>query len=172
MIYSKQLSWLIAGIVALVGLISGFVHAASPTSADEAAIRAKTVSWEKAYNEGDAKGIAALYAEDALLLPPSTSGVNGRVAILEFFTKDMAGSKAASVVFALNRKTDVGVSGNMGWQSGTYKATVNGTIVDTGKFLSVLRKKDGKWYYIRDTWNADAPPVSATPLTAPAAPKK
>jgi hypothetical protein len=33
-------------------------------------------------------------------------------------------------------------------------------VVETGKFLSVSRKKDGKWLYIRDTWNADAPPAA------------
>ena len=41
--------------VALLGSITIPVHAAS-ASADEAAIRAQTVSWGKAYNGGDAKG--------------------------------------------------------------------------------------------------------------------
>ena len=54
----------------------------------------------------------------------------------------------------LDPKTDVGVSGNMGWESGTYKATVKGAVVESGKFLSVSRKKGGKWLYVRDTWNA------------------
>ena len=77
----------------------------------------------------------------------------------------------------LNPKTDVGVSGNMGWESGTSKATVKGAVVETGKFLSVSRKQGGKWLYIRDTWNADAPIAPAAPAAAPApvapsAPKK
>jgi hypothetical protein len=72
----------------------------------------------------------------------------------------------------LNPKTDVGVSGNMGWESGMYKVTVKGAVVETGKFLSVSRKKDGKWLYIRDTWNADAPPAPAQAPAAPPAPKK
>jgi ketosteroid isomerase-like protein len=172
---SKKMSWFAIGIVALVGATAGVVHAASPASADEAAIRAQSTSWEKAYNGGDAKAVAALYAEDALLLPPGTSGVSGRPAILEFFTKDVAGSKAAGAVFSLNPKTDVGVSGNMGWESGTYKVIVKGAVVETGKFLSVSRKKNGKWLYLRDTWNTDAPPAPATPAqapTTPPAPKK
>ena len=168
MVRSKEMSWLAVGVVALVGSMVGLAQAASPASADETAIRGQAASWEKAYNGSDAKGVAALYAEDALLLPPGASGVSGRAAILEFFTKDIAGSKAAGAVFVLNPKTDVGVSGNMGWESGTYKVTVKGAVVETGKFLSVSRKKDGKWLYIRDTWNADAPPA---PSTAPAPPK-
>jgi uncharacterized protein (TIGR02246 family) len=167
---STKVSWLTVGIVALVGAMAGLAHAASSTSADEAAIRAQAASWEKAYNAGDAKGVAAQYAEDALLLPPGASGVRGRASILEFFTKDIAASKAAGAVFVLNPKTEVGVSGAMGWESGTYKVTVKGAVVETGKFLSVSRKKDGKWLYIRDTWNTDAPPSPPAPPTAPAAP--
>jgi len=171
----RSMSWLATGIVALT--LAGIAHAASGTSKDEAAIRAQTAAWEKAYNGGDAKGVAAQYAEDALLLPPGAPAVSGRDAILAFFTKDVASSKAAGVVFMLNPKTDVGVSGKMGWESGTYKVTVKGAVVETGKFLSVSRKnKEGKWHYIRDTWNADAPPAPpAAPAPAPAAapaPKK
>jgi uncharacterized protein (TIGR02246 family) len=163
----KHGSWLAVGIIALVGSMA----AASATSTDEAAIRAQSTDWVKAYNGGDAKAVAGLYAEDALLLPPGAPGMKGRAAILEFFTKDIASSKAAGVVFAIAPNADVGVSGNMGWESGTYKVTAKGAVVETGKYLSVSRKKDGKWLYIRDTWNADAPPAPATPAQAPS-PKK
>jgi len=170
-----SMSWLAAGIAALT--LAGTAHAASGTGKDEAALRAQTAAWEKAYNAADAKGVAAQYAEDALLLPPGAPALSGRAAILAFFTKDVANSKAAGVVFALNPRTDVGVSGEMGWESGTYKVTVKGAVVETGKFLSVSRKTDGKWLYIRDTWNADAPPAPAAPAPAPVpaatpAPKK
>ena len=171
MLGSMKKSWSVVGCAALLGWTAGFAHAAAPASADEAAIRAQTTSWEKAYNGGDAKAVAAQYAEDALLLPPGAPGVSGRAAILEFFTKDIADSKAAGVVFVVNPRTDVGVSGNMGWESGTYKVTAKGSVIETGKFLSVSRKKDGKWLYLRDTWNADAPPAPA-PAAAPAPPAK
>jgi uncharacterized protein (TIGR02246 family) len=170
----QKILWLAAGIVAFAGI----AHAAS--APDEAGIRAQTTSWVKAYNAGDAAAVASLYADDALLLPPGAPGVKGRPAILAFFTKDIAGSKAAGVVFNVDPKTDVGVSGAMGWESGTYTVTVKGAVVESGKFLSVSRKKDGKWLYLRDTWNADAAPVPApapaakTPATpgTPATPKK
>ncbi len=167
MIYSRNRAWLVFGVVALAGTMAVRAHAAS---ADEAAIRAQTTSWEKAYNGGDAKTVAALYADDALLLPPGAPGVRGRAAILEFITKDIASSKAAGAVFAITPNTDVGISGDMGWESGTYKVLVKGAAVETGKFLSVSRKKDGKWLYIRDTWNADAPSAPLPPPSAPAAP--
>ena len=171
MIHSNHRSWLAASLVALVASLASLSQAASP---DETAVRAQTTSWVKAYNAGDAKAVADLYAEDAILLPPGASAAKGKAAILAFATKDIAGSKAAGAVFVVDPKTDVGVSGDMGWESGTYKVTVKGAVVETGKFLSVSRKKDGKWLYIRDTWNADAPigPPAPAKATAAAAPAK
>jgi uncharacterized protein (TIGR02246 family) len=159
-------SWTRLGTLVLAGFLIGAWSApadAATATRDEAAIRAQTQSWGKAFNGGDPKGVASLYAEDALLLPPGASGVAGRASIEEFFTKEIASAKGAGAVFILNPNTDVGVSGNTGWESGTYSVTVNGSVVETGKFLSVSRKINGKWLYIRDTWNADAP------VTPPAA---
>ena len=156
--------------------MSGFValpgYARAAAGADEAGIRAQTTNWVKGFNGGDAKAVAALYAEDAILLPPGAPGAKGHAAILAFLTKDIASAKAAGAVFNVDPKTDVGVSGNMGWESGTYTVTVKGATVESGKFLSVYRKKDGKWLYIRDTWNADAAPAPAAPPAPPAAPAK
>ncbi len=59
MIRFKNISRLTVGIVALVGSMVAVAHAAPPASVDEAAIRAQTANWEKAYNGGDAKGVAA-----------------------------------------------------------------------------------------------------------------
>lgn len=87
-----------------IGTVLKRSETAAPASGtDEAAIRAQTTSWAKAYNGGDVKAVAAQYADDALLLAPGAPGVSGRAAILDFFTKDVAGSKAAGVVFNINR---------------------------------------------------------------------
>ena len=168
MIRSNRILWIAAGIIALAGLMVGNGFAAA--SADETAIRAQTTSWMKAYNGGDAKAVAALYADDALLMPPGAPGVTGQKAILAFITKDIAGSKAAGAMFNVSPKSDVGVSGDMGWESGTYTVTIKAAVVESGKFLSVSRKKEGKWLYIHDTWNADASPAPPAPAKAPAAP--
>src|ERR1700682_6463052 len=116
MIRSGTTYWPIVGLVTLVYSLAGDANAAPRAAgADEAAIRAQSRDWEKAYNAGDAKAVAALYAEDAQLLPPGAPGARGRVAILAFLIKDIANSKAAGVVMVVNPKTDVGVSGDMGW---------------------------------------------------------
>jgi len=56
----------------------------------------------------------------------------------------------------------------MSWSSGTYVLKDKaGHVIDTGKYLSVSKKKDGKWLYVRDTWNSDGPPASTEPAAPP-----
>ena len=56
MVRTSNWSLTVAGVAALMFSVAGVAHSASATAADEAAIRAQTASWEKAYNSGDAKG--------------------------------------------------------------------------------------------------------------------
>jgi ketosteroid isomerase-like protein len=152
-----------AGILCTLALMAFGVEASAADSAKEiAALQAADQSWAKAYNAGNADAVASLYDEQAVLLPPGAPGVNGRAAIKSFFAKDTAESQKAGVTFTLGPKPAGGVSGDMGWQSGTYAVKDNsGKVVETGKYLSVSKKKSGKWLYVRDTWNADGAPAAA-----------
>jgi hypothetical protein len=94
--------------------------------------------------------------------------VNGRSAIHAFFKKDVAASAKEGIVFGLGPKPDGGVSGDMGWVSGTYVVKdKSGKVLDTGKYLSVSMKKGGKWLYLRDTWNSDGAQPAADSAAAP-----
>jgi ketosteroid isomerase-like protein len=154
--------------IAAVTSLSFELSAADPAK-EIAALQAVDQDWVKAYNAGNADAVASLYDEQAVLLPPGAPAVNGRAAIKAFFVKDTAESQKAGVSFALGPKPAGGVSGNMGWQSGTYAVKDKaGKVVETGKYLSVSTKKGGKWLYVRDTWNADG----ALPPAESAAPAK
>jgi uncharacterized protein (TIGR02246 family) len=136
---------------------------AADSAAEVAAIHAADQVWLKGYNSDDVDTVASLYAEDAVLLPPGASSAHGKTAIRAFFEQDMAASVKEGAKFSLGVNPDGGVSGDMGWSSGTYTVKdKSGHVVDTGKYLSVSRKRDGKWLYVRDTWNSDGPPTSAT----------
>ena len=155
-----------------VGLVmlASFITAASAadSATDEAAIRSLNQTWIKSYNSGDAKAMVNLYAENAVLMAPGAATVSGVPAIRAYLAKDIESVKKAGLVFSVTGKTDVGVSGDMAWESGTYMAKDKaGAIADTGKFLSVFRKKDGKWLFLRDMWNSDAATESA-PASTPA----
>jgi len=161
------LTKVVASFSAGLLLLAGYTAAsAADASKDEAAIRAISPVWAKAYNAANAKAITALYAEQAVLLPPGAPAAKGKAAIQAYFAKDTAESAKAGVTFTLDpkSKSDVGVSGDLGWESGTYAVNAkSGASVEIGKYVTVYRKSGGKWLIIRDTWNSDAPPAPATP---------
>ena len=132
----------------------------------------RTLAYKAILERGDAKAVTALYTDDAVLLPPGAPSARGKAAILDFFTKeDIADAKAqgAELVFPCEpgdpesapcrSQTEVGLSDNVGWEMGYLKVIVKGAVVDTGKWLSVMRRKDGKWQLICHTWNMDTPPA-------------
>jgi uncharacterized protein (TIGR02246 family) len=147
----------------IFGLAVFSIESAAADSAKEvAALQAVDQAWVKAYNAGDADALASFYDEHAVLLPPGAPSANGRAAIRAFLAQDAAESAKAGAAFSLGPKPAGGVSGDMGWQSGTYVVKdKSGKVLDTGKYLSVSTKKGGKWLYVRDTWNSDVPPPVA-----------
>lgn len=135
------------------------------TGADETKLKSDALSWFEFYAKADAEGMANLYAENALLMPPGAPAVTGRPGIKMFLAADAAKSKAAGLSVKSNSVTGSGVNGDTGWISGTYAVVDgSGTTIDSGSYLSVHRNTNGTWLYIRDIWNSDrapAPPASA-----------
>lgn len=165
MIQIRKAASLFAVAVALAA--SSAASSAADPPAEVAAVLAVDQAWLKAYNSGDIDALAALYDERAVLLPPGAPAVSGRAAIHVFFAQDVAAMSKDGLAFSLGPRPDGGASGDLGWTSGTYAVKdKSGRVVDTGKYLSVFRRKNGKWLYVRDTWNSDA---AAEP---PAPPKK
>ena len=143
-------------------LRSTALDALSPVSE----VHAADDSWVKAYNSGDLDTVVSLYDEHAVIYPPGAPPARGRAAIHAFFVKDNAEFLQGGSIFSLGAKPDGGVTGNMGWSSGTYLVKdKSGRVIDTGWYFSVSRKVAGRWLYVRDAWNSDGPP-SQTPRAA------
>jgi len=138
-------------LIAVVASASG--PTAIDTAADEAALRAADQTFMRAYWKGDLESVVALYAEDAVLMPADAPEAKGRDAIRKYYAADIAGLKAGEADMIL--ESTQGASGNLGWSSGRTKYTAANGATSTGKFMSVSRKINGKWLYIRDTWNSD-----------------
>ena len=127
-------------------------------------MKADLQKWMDDMNSGNADGVASQYAEDAILMPPNAPVATGRAAIREMLAKESAGMKAAGLTFKSTATTGLEISGDTAWMSGTYAVTdAKGTSVDVGKYLSVHKKTNGAWLYIRDTWNSDNPPPPPPP---------
>jgi uncharacterized protein (TIGR02246 family) len=137
------------------------------TAADETAIRAVETAWYKAYNGGDGEAVAALYAENAVLNAPGAPAVRGKSSIREYYVKDAAAFAKSGHTDVDGPKSDVGVSGDLAWQWGTYQNNdKSGAAVDAGKYLTVFQRRDEKWMIIRDTWNSDTAPAAAAALAS------
>ena len=135
---------------------------AADTAADAATIKADAPVWFTKYNGGDADGVAALYADDGVVLAPGAPMAVGRAAIRDFIAADIATSKAAGVTLKGDEVKDVGVAGETAWITGAFSAAdASGATVDKGKYLAVYRRANGKWLIIRDIWNSDMPPAAA-----------
>ncbi len=65
-----------AGLLALAGCAQN--AAPVDTAADVATIHAATNAWVEAYNAGDADKIVALYADDAIMMPPDAPPLRAR----------------------------------------------------------------------------------------------
>jgi uncharacterized protein (TIGR02246 family) len=155
--------WLILAIGALGACTQAPAASPAPapqdTAAEEAKMRADLARWFDDYNKGNADAVAAQYAEDGTLMPPNAPPSTGRAAIKTFLAADSANTKAAGLMLKNGDVTGIGISGDLAWMSGTFSIVdAKGTTVDTGKYLSVHRKTNGAWLYIRDIWNTNNPP--------------
>jgi ketosteroid isomerase-like protein len=156
-------------LCALLG--TAIVAACSPqqaqhdAAADEAAVSTAASNWEKAYNDKNSDAVAALYTEDAQLLPPGPPVVNGRAAIREFWASDIAASNST---FAITTDAS-GVSGDWAWRSGPWKATAADGSGATGKFVEIWRRTANGWQLHRDIWNVDEA-ATATPTASTSSP--
>jgi ketosteroid isomerase-like protein len=149
--------------LAAMGFIAIASSASAPTAtdtgADERALRAADQTFMRAYWKGDLETVVALYAEDAVVMPADAPEAKGRAAIRKYYIADIAGLKLGEANVIL--ESTQGVSGNLGWSSGSTRYTAANGETSIGKFLSVSRKVNGKWLYIRDTWNSDGSPQAA-----------
>ncbi len=132
-------------------------------SAGKEALGQMNRDFAAAPNAKDAKAAAALYTEDAVLIPPGEPLVRGRAAIEEYWK----GAIEAGGVRDVSVETiDASSSGSLGYETGNYVLTANGpngeAIIDKGRYVELLRRgADGKWYSTHGIWN----PAPATPGT-------
>ncbi len=144
--------------------------AAQDTAADLATFQAGTKAWISSYNAGDADAITAMYTADAIVTAPDRPAAVGRDAIRTMVAADIEGIKAAGLTLQVSHGNG-GASGDLGWDDGSWSVVdANGTTLDTGHYMAVWKKADGKWLMIRDTWNSDRPkPAPEAAAEAPAA---
>lgn len=112
------------------------------------------VAFAAAYNSGDAAKVAALYAEDAVAMPPNEPSVKGRAAIEARLKREFQADKATVKFTPL----ESAIIGDRAYEAGTATITLAGGGTMTEKYLTVFKKVGTDWKIAHDIWNSDAPP--------------
>lgn len=127
---------------------------AAISDADRQAIQAGTDQWVRSLLAKDWDSLAALYTDDATLMPPNQPAISGREAIRQF----NANFPPLADFVATNERIE-GV-GDMAYVRGHYRMVMAGpdADVDVGKYLEIRKRQpDGTWKYSLDIFNSSMP---------------
>lgn len=123
----------------------------SALAQSKAAIQKLNDEWTAAFDKGDAAAVAAMYAEDAYVLPPGGDMVKGRAAI-EGFWKGAMQQVAQPKLVALD-VLPLGPRAAREIGTVTLETKAQPQQQVAGKYVVVWRKIGGKWLLATDIWN-------------------
>lgn len=142
---------------ALAGPFGASAQNAS-TAADEAAIAEFNRRYLRAINDGDIDTLAELTTDGHMMIASGGPPLTGKQALVDAM-------KRAFETTAFDESwapEETVVSGDLAYQRGTFvvvsrpKAGGAESRV-TGNFLRIYRKIDGRWFMVRDSFNAQQP---------------
>jgi uncharacterized protein (TIGR02246 family) len=129
------------------------IFAAPAMAQSKAAIQKLEDQWGAAFNKGDAAAVAAMYTDDAYVLPAGAPVVHGRDDIQKFWgaaMQQLSDVKCTAV--------DVKPLGRSGAREiGTCSFKTKGATPQDGalKYAVVWQKVNGQWMLNTDIWNMD-----------------
>jgi uncharacterized protein (TIGR02246 family) len=138
------------GVVAVVGLlaagVSGWLVADDQSSSrpqDEAAVRAASQAFARAFEKGDANAIAALFTEEGAYVEEGGRRIHGRAALMKAYSDFVAKrpelkveSKTDAIHF-LGKDTAV--------EEGTFTVKSKLVPATSSRFSTLYARQDGKW---------------------------
>ena len=158
---SKMIYALSIGLIAslAVGCNAKKEESATPVAVDKEQVKkdiqAKENDFAALYNAGEMKDIG-YYADDATSFYQNRAPLVGKEAIVEFLKSDL-NANSNKISFQTN---DVFVSndGNQVVEIGYFKVIDStNTAINTGNYMSLFEKRDGKYVCLRDMSASDIP---------------
>jgi uncharacterized protein (TIGR02246 family) len=120
------------------------------------AIEAGNEAFMAAFAAHDAAAVAALYSEDAKLLPPNAPILEGRAAIQAFWQMVMN----MGIASARLEIQEVDPLGDTAVEVSLFTLyTPDGTVADHGKYIVEWKRVKGQWFLHRDIFNTSQPPA-------------
>ena len=108
------------------------------------------------FGQGDAAGLAALYASEGQILPPNGDFVVGHAAIQGFWQAVFNSGLTGAALDTL----EVEQFGDTAIEVGKYQLLVaGGQVADWGKYIVIWKHEGGAWKLHRDIFNSSRPPA-------------
>lgn len=161
----RLLTLLAAALAAAAAGACGAADDAEPTEPPptsqrvEVEIRDHIATVNRAFSEavarGDAEAMAAVYTDDAVVLPPGGPPVEGREAIAELFRGMLAETALAAIDL---ESREVRVEGGTAYEVGRAHLTFRNAEAETtttAKYVVIWKRTDEGWRWHVDIWNED-----------------
>jgi uncharacterized protein (TIGR02246 family) len=128
------------------------------TSGIDNEIREADDAFEQTFGRRDAAGLAELYTEGGMLMPPGGDFIKGRKAVRDFWQ----GAMESGIETAKLDIVEVERHGDAAIEVGRYKLSgAGGGVVDHGKYIVAWKNENGRWKIHRDIWNSSQSPQGA-----------
>lgn len=139
-----------AAVLLMVGSAVCLAQKSSSDARD--LIAAANKEFMQAFVRGDGAALAAMYSEKSVLLPPNAESISGRPGIQNYWKGAIdSGLKELKL-----ETLEVEGMGDTAAEVGKYFAvSANGQTVDTGKYIVLWKREDGKWKLYRDIFNSN-----------------
>jgi ketosteroid isomerase-like protein len=120
-------------------------------------IQAKENEFAETYNSGIAKSIG-YYADDAISFSQNRAPLVGKAAIVDFLMADLNPTNKSNKISFTTNEVFVSNDGNQVVEIGYYKVVDStNTAVNTGNYMVLFEKRDGKYVCVRDMSASDMP---------------
>jgi uncharacterized protein (TIGR02246 family) len=134
----------LATLAVFAGMTASAAAPSQPSQAVDQAVRLLGDAFVKAYNAGDAKGVAALFIADGEIVNQAQESVQGQKAIEKTFGEVFRNQPKAKMA-ATTESVRV-VSPTTAVEDGTSTVTLpNGQVVERNRYMVVYTKQDGAW---------------------------
>jgi ketosteroid isomerase-like protein len=121
-------------------------------------IQAKEDEFAAVFNSGETKNIG-YYADDAISFSQNKPPLVGKAAIMEYYQANLDSLSQNKISFTTN-EIFVQNDGSLVVEIGYYKLVDPAdAIVNSGNYISIFEKRDGRYVCIRDMSTSDLPLV-------------
>jgi ketosteroid isomerase-like protein len=120
-------------------------------------IQAKEDEFAATYNSGEMKSIG-YYADDAITFSQNSAPLVGRAAIVEYLKANLDSSSNSNKIAFTTNEVFVSSDGSHVLEIGYYKVVDSAnTPINTGNYMSLFVKIEGKYKCLRDISASDMP---------------